>query len=84
MSTRNLCFRAKIRKNVYPCTPQSHYIKEGCKGVFVTWTCFRDETYVYFQQSKNDEKYRFSYLPTLLISACQWLYGYFYALRLLL
>ena len=43
MSTHNLCFRAKIRKNVYPCTPQFHYIKVGCKGVFVTQTCFRDD-----------------------------------------
>ena len=42
MSTHNLCFRAKIRKNVYPATPQFHYIKVGCKGVFVTRTCFRD------------------------------------------
>ena len=31
-STDNLCFRAKIRKNEYPCTPQFHYIKVGCKG----------------------------------------------------
>ena len=42
MSTRNLCFRAKIRKNVYPCTPQFYYTKVGRKGVFVTRTCFRD------------------------------------------
>ena len=42
MSTHNLCFRAKIRKNVYPCKPQFYYIKVGCKGVFVTRTCFRD------------------------------------------
>ena len=43
MSTHNLCFRAKIRKqNVYPCTPQFNYIKIGCKRVFVTQTCFRD------------------------------------------
>ena len=41
-STHNLCFEAKIRKNVYPCKPQFHYIKVGCKGVFVTRTCFRD------------------------------------------
>ena len=27
MSTHNLCFRAKIRKNVYPCKPQFYYIK---------------------------------------------------------
>ena len=41
-STHNLCFRAKIRKNVYPCTPQFHYIKVGCRGVFVTRTCLHD------------------------------------------
>ena len=44
MSTHNLCFRAKIRKkNVYPCTPHFHYIKVGCKGVFITRTCLHDE-----------------------------------------
>ena len=32
-STHNLCFRAKIRKNVYPCKPQFYDIKVGCKGV---------------------------------------------------
>ena len=34
MSTHNLCFRAKIRKNVYPCTPnlKLYYTKVGCKG----------------------------------------------------
>ena len=32
MSTHNLCFRAKIRKNVYPCSPQFHYIKVGYKS----------------------------------------------------
>ena len=42
-STHNLCFRAKIRKDVYPCKPHFYYIKVGCKGVFVTRTCFRDE-----------------------------------------
>ena len=42
MSTHHLCFRAKIRKNVFPCIPQIHYIKVGCKGVFVTRTCFHD------------------------------------------
>ena len=29
-------------KKVYPCKPQFYYIKVGCKGVFVTQTCFRD------------------------------------------
>ena len=42
MSTHNLCFRAKIRKNVYPCTPQFYYIKVGCKGSFITRTCLHD------------------------------------------
>ena len=42
MSTHNQCFRAKIRKNVYPCTPQFHYIKVGCKGVYITRPCFHD------------------------------------------
>ena len=41
-STHNLCFGAKIRKNVYTCKPQFYYTKVGCKGVFVTRTCFRD------------------------------------------
>ena len=39
----NLCFRAKIRKNVYPCKPQFYYIKVGCKGVFIARTCLHDE-----------------------------------------
>ena len=46
MSTHNLCFRAKIRKNVYPSKPQFYYIKVGCKGVFVTRTCFRDGDHI--------------------------------------
>ena len=41
--THNLCFGAKIRKKkLYPCKPQFYCIKVGCKGVFVTRTCFRD------------------------------------------
>ena len=31
-STHNLCFRAKVRKSVYPCKPQFYYVKLGCKG----------------------------------------------------
>ena len=42
-STNNLCFGSNIRKNVYPCKPQFYYIKVGCKGVFITRTCFRGE-----------------------------------------
>ena len=43
-STHNLCFKVKIRKNVYPCKPQVYYIKVGCKGLFVTRTCFHEHT----------------------------------------
>ena len=31
-STHNLCFRAKLRKNVYPGKPQCFYIKWGVRG----------------------------------------------------
>ena len=30
--THNLCFRAKVRKNVYPCKLQLYYTKVGCEG----------------------------------------------------
>ena len=30
------------KKKIYPCKPQFNYIKVGCKGMFVTRTCFRD------------------------------------------
>ena len=43
MSTHNLCFRAKIIKNVYPCTPHFYYIKVGCKGVYISRTCLHDD-----------------------------------------
>ena len=42
-STHNLCFREKIRKNVYPCKHQFSYIKVGYKGVYITWTCLHDD-----------------------------------------
>ena len=48
-STNNLCFRAKIRKNVYPCTPQFYNIKAVCKGVYVTRTCFHDVIIILFK-----------------------------------
>ena len=41
-STHNLCFGAKIRNNIYPCKPQVYYIKVGCKGVFITRTCYHE------------------------------------------
>ena len=41
-SIHNLCFRAKIRKNVYLSKPHFYYIKVGCKGVYITRTCWHD------------------------------------------
>ena len=35
-------FWRKNKKKVYSCKPQFYYIKVGCKGVFVTRTCFHD------------------------------------------
>ena len=32
------------RQKVYPCIPQFYYIKVGYKGVFISRTCFPDET----------------------------------------
>ena len=40
--THNLCFRAKIRRNVYPCKPQFYYIK-WCLRVF---TLQMEETFL--------------------------------------
>ena len=31
-----------MEKNVYPCKSQFYYIKVGCKGVYITRTCFHD------------------------------------------
>ena len=38
-SNHNLCFRVKIRKDVYPCTPQFYYIEVWCKWVYITRVC---------------------------------------------
>ena len=44
MSTYNLCFKSKIRKNnINHCEPQFYYIKVGFKGVKIIETCFRDD-----------------------------------------
>ena len=39
MSIHNLCFEAKIRKIARVC-----YIKMGFKGVYITRTCFCDDS----------------------------------------
>ena len=48
MSTHNLCFGSKIRKIIYPFTPQFYYIKVGFKGVYFSWTCFPDIFLYYY------------------------------------
>ena len=50
-STHDLCFRAKIRKNEYPCKPQFYYIKVGCKGVFITRTCYHDDKLIHWDSA---------------------------------
>ena len=35
-------FWSKNKKKVYPCKPQFYYIKVGCKGVYITRTCYPD------------------------------------------
>ena len=54
-------FLSKNKKKVYPYKPQFYYIKLGCKGVFVTRTCFRDEVqvsvFVCFPQIKSTLKF---------------------------
>ena len=32
----------KYEKKAYPCEPQFYYIKEGFRGVSISWTCFPD------------------------------------------
>ena len=56
MSTHNLCFRAKIRKNEHLCTPQFYYTKVRCKGVLVTRTCFRNEVFMLLLFEPSCEK----------------------------
>ena len=41
-NTHDLCFRAKNKKNEYPCKPQFYFIKVGCKWVYIARTCYHD------------------------------------------
>ena len=43
-STHNLCFKAKLEYNVYPCITQFYYIKVRCMGVYSTQICKYDGT----------------------------------------
>ena len=59
-STHSLYFGAKLRKKLYPSKPQFYYINVGCKGVFVTRTCFHDENAPF--------SYPFTYMSNLSFS----------------
>ena len=54
MSTHDLCFRAKIRKE--KCTPVNPNftidIKVGCKGVYITPTCLHDDKHTNIQYTE--------------------------------
>ena len=68
MSTHNLCFRAKIRKHLYPCKPQFYYIKVGCKGVYITRTCYHDAVgIVVYTIEKKPLNHSLSGLETLFL-----------------
>ena len=58
--THNLCFRAKIRKNEYPCKPQFYYIIVGCKGVFIILTCHRDGLWATGNKPKHSYSHQLS------------------------
>ena len=65
MSTHNLCFKSKIRKNVYPCKPQFYYIKVGCKGVYITRTWYHHESERFFPLLSND--FRILHLSNVML-----------------
>ena len=50
-STHNLCFRTKIRKK----QQQFFYIKIGCKGVYISRTCYPDVFYSYSKVVEQKE-----------------------------
>ena len=73
MSTHNLWFRAKIRKNVYPCTPQFYYTKVGSKGEFVTQTCFRDVPYLDLSPTNSISDHKLYVNEKYIRVLCSWL-----------
>ena len=69
MSTHNPCFRAKIRKNVYPCTPPFYYIKVGCEGLYIPRTCLHDAQFIAqsFEQYDLSTGFDLLYCCTILV-----------------
>ena len=41
---QSMFWSKNTKKKVYPCIPQFYCIKVGFKGVYITRTCFPDET----------------------------------------
>ena len=62
-STHDLCFRAKIKKNVYSCKPKFYYIKVGCKGVYIVRIVLVSMVKVLC----NVSSYHFKYISTDVI-----------------
>ena len=58
MSTHNLSFRAKNKKKCIPLYTPVYYTKVGCKGVFVTRTCFRDAVEIKIYALKHTRSVR--------------------------
>ena len=56
MSTHDLVLEQNKKKKVYPCKLQFYYIKVGCKGVFITRTCFHDVDLVHLDFIKYFER----------------------------
>ena len=60
-------FWSKNKKNRYtPCIPQFCYIKVGFKGVYITRTCFLDETGVGHSGSCSYSKLQVADLHTVI------------------
>ena len=38
-------FYSKNKKNVHLCKPKFYYINVGCKGVYITRTCYPDDLF---------------------------------------
>ena len=60
-------FLSKYIKHVYPCKPQLYYIKVGCKGVFITWTCLHDDNVISRRSSSEFAARKQSSLGTSII-----------------
>ena len=44
---QSIFWSKKKEKYVYPSKPHFFYIKVGCKGVFITRTCYPDDSFIH-------------------------------------